>query len=78
MRRWWLSLPERLLAVLPNGAGYPLAGQALSGTALAPYIATWLASHHGLAYVGYYLSATALLTLIGLFLVQETKDQALI
>jgi metabolite-proton symporter len=33
------------------------------GASLAPYIATWLATHLGLAYVGYYLSAAALLTL---------------
>jgi MFS family permease len=32
------------------------------GASLAPYIATWLAVHLGLAYVGYYLSTAALLT----------------
>jgi metabolite-proton symporter len=44
------------------------------GASLAPYIATWLATHYGLQYVGYYLSASAILTLIGLFLARETKD----
>jgi len=47
------------------------------GASMAPYIATWLATQHGLAYVGYYLSAVALLTLIGLFLMKETKDKVL-
>ena len=37
------------------------------GASLAPYIATWLAAHLGLAYVGYYLSAAALLTLVSLW-----------
>jgi metabolite-proton symporter len=47
------------------------------GASLAPYIATWLATHYGLQYVGYYLSASALLTLIGLLLMRETKDDDL-
>ena len=36
------------------------------GASLAPYIATWLASHYGLSHVGYYLAAAALLTLLAL------------
>jgi metabolite-proton symporter len=36
------------------------------GASLAPYIATWLASHYGLSYVGYYLAVAALLTLMAL------------
>jgi MFS family permease len=47
------------------------------GASLAPYIATWLAKTYGLQYVGYYLSAAAVLTLIGLFATRETKDDAL-
>ncbi|HEY1948226.1 MAG TPA: MFS transporter [Bryobacteraceae bacterium] len=47
------------------------------GASLAPYIATWLAKTHGLPYVGYYLSASALLTLLGLLLIRETKDDDL-
>jgi metabolite-proton symporter len=47
------------------------------GASLAPYIATWLAKTHGLRYVGYYLSASAVLTLVGLLLVRETKDDDL-
>jgi len=47
------------------------------GASLAPYIATWLAKNYGLQYVGYYLSSAALLTLIGLLLMRETKDDDL-
>ena len=47
------------------------------GASLAPYIATWLAKTYGLQYVGYYLTAAALLTLVGLFAIRETKDEDL-
>jgi metabolite-proton symporter len=47
------------------------------GASLAPYIATWLATTYGLRYVGYYLSAAAVLTLIALLATRETKDDAL-
>jgi metabolite-proton symporter len=47
------------------------------GASLAPYIATWLAKTYGLQYVGFYLTGAALLTLIGLLLTRETKDQDL-
>jgi metabolite-proton symporter len=47
------------------------------GASLAPYIATWLAKNYGLRYVGYYLTTSALLTLIGLFAIRETKDEDL-
>lgn len=47
------------------------------GASLAPYIATWLARSYGLAFVGYYLSAAAALTLVGLFLTRETLGERL-
>jgi metabolite-proton symporter len=47
------------------------------GASLAPYIATWLARKYGLQFVGYYLTAAALLTLFGLLLMRETKDDDL-
>jgi metabolite-proton symporter len=47
------------------------------GASLAPYIATWLAKTYGLQYVGYYLCAAAVLTLIGLLATRETKDDEL-
>jgi MFS family permease len=54
---------------------FNLAG--IFGASLAPYIATWLANNYGLQFVGYYLSAAALLTLAGLFATRETKDEIL-
>jgi len=50
---------------------FNLAG--ILGASLAPYAATWLASHYGLQYVGYYLSAAALLSLIALLLTKGTR-----
>jgi metabolite-proton symporter len=46
---------------------FNLAG--ILGASLAPSIATFLASHYGVAYVGYYLSAAALAGLIALLLI---------
>jgi metabolite-proton symporter len=54
---------------------FNLAG--IFGASLAPYIATSLARSYGLQYVGYYLSAAAGLTLIGLLATRETKDDDL-
>lgn len=47
------------------------------GASLAPYIATSLAKNYGLQYVGFYLSTAALLTMLGLLLIRETKDDDL-
>ena len=41
------------------------------GASVAAPIATWLASHYGLAYVGYYLSAAGLITLIALLFMRS-------
>jgi len=54
---------------------FNLAG--IFGASLAPYIATSLATTHGLHTVGYYLSAAALLTLAAAGLSRETKDDVL-
>jgi MFS family permease len=54
---------------------YNFAG--IVGASLAPYIATWLATTRGLQWVGYYLSASALLSLLGLYLSRETRDTSL-
>jgi len=54
---------------------FNLAG--IFGASLAPYAATWLASNYGLQWVGYYLSAAALLSLAGLYLAPETRDSSL-
>ncbi len=43
------------------------------GASLAPYIATQLAHDYGLRYVGYYLSAAGLVTLVALLLIKEQR-----
>lgn len=55
-----------------SSLAFSLAG--IFGASLAPYAATWLAKNHGLPYVGYYLTGSAILTIGGLLLVPETKD----
>ena len=50
---------------------------AILGASLAPYVTNWLSTTHGLPYVGYYLSASTCLTLLGLHLIRETKDDDL-
>ena len=54
---------------------FNLAG--IFGASLAPYVATWLAQQYGLQYVGYYLTAAAVLTLFGLVSIRETRDAIL-
>lgn len=51
---------------------FNLAG--IFGASLAPYFATWLATHHGLQAVGWYLSGAALLSFAALALSRETRD----
>jgi metabolite-proton symporter len=51
---------------------FNLAG--IFGASLAPYIATWLAGTYGLEFVGYYLTAAAVLTLSALAATPETRD----
>ena len=43
------------------------------GASLAPYIATWLQTHYGIAYVGYYLLGAALVSLACMFASGENK-----
>lgn len=49
-----------------TGASLTFNMAGIFGASLAPYAATWLAKNHGLAAVGYYLSAAALITLLAL------------
>jgi metabolite-proton symporter len=58
-----------------SSLAFSMAG--ILGASLAPYIATYLAKTYTLNYVGYYLSASALLTLAGLLTIRETKDELL-
>ena len=51
-----------------TGASLTFNFAGILGASLAPYVATWLATNYGLEYVGYYLSAAALLSLLALVL----------
>jgi metabolite-proton symporter len=54
---------------------FNLAG--ILGASLSPYAALWLAQSHGLRYVGFYLSAAGLLSLVGLLATRETSGTEL-
>jgi MFS family permease len=61
-------------AVRYTGSSIAFNVAGIFGASLAPYAATWLAQRYGLQYVGYYISAVAVLSLIGLIATRETKD----
>jgi MFS family permease len=56
-----------------TGASLGFNLSAIVGASFAPYIATWLATHIGLPFVGYYLSAMAMLSVIALTLVKRME-----
>ena len=69
------ALGSALATLFPTAVRYTgtslafnLAG--ILGASLAPAIATSLASHYGVAYVGYYLAAAGLVSLIALLLIK--------
>jgi metabolite-proton symporter len=59
-----------------TGASLAFNLSGIFGASLAPYIAMWLAGHHGLSAVGYYLSVAAGLTMLAL-LAAPRNDQGL-
>ena len=61
-----------------TGSSLAFSFAGILGASVAPYIATWLAQHYGINYVGYYLAASALITFAGLLAIRETKDESLI
>ena len=64
-------------AVRYTGSSLTFNFAGIFGASLAPYFATTLAKSRGLQYVGYYLTAVAGLTLIGLVASRETRDEKL-
>src|SRR3954453_20895454 len=54
-------------AIRYTGASLAFNLAGIVGASLAPYIATWLAPHYGLAYVGYYLSVVSIISAIAWF-----------
>ncbi|MDR0480516.1 MAG: MFS transporter, partial [Gallionellaceae bacterium] len=57
------------------GAAYSLGG--ILGASLAPYLAQKLVLHGGLAWVGGYISVAALISLLAVLAMRETRDSAL-
>ena len=64
-------------AVRYTGSSLTFNFAGIFGASLAPYIATYLATRYGLQYVGYYLTAAAAITIVGLLLTRETMGQDL-
>jgi MFS family permease len=58
-----------------TGASMAFNLSGIVGASLAPYAATWLATSFGLPYVGYYLTGSALLTLVALLCIHEERDR---
>ncbi len=56
-----------------TGSSLAFSFAGILGASLAPYIGSWLAQNYGLAFVGYYLALSALLTLVGLAMIPETQ-----
>lgn len=59
-----------------TGGSLSFSVASILGASFTPYIATKLATTYGLQYVGYYLSASALLTIVGLLAIRKTKANA--
>ncbi|WP_299559664.1 MFS transporter [uncultured Mycolicibacterium sp.] len=60
-----------------TGSGVAYNVSSILGAAVAPFIATWLATSYGVAWVGVYLLVAASLTLIAVFVMHETRDRSL-
>ena len=60
-----------------TGSSLAFSFAGILGASLAPYVATALAKNYGLRYVGYYLTASAVLTLVGLLSIRETRGDDL-
>jgi metabolite-proton symporter len=58
-----------------SGVAYNVAS--ILGAAVAPFIATWLATRYGVGWVGLYLFAAASLSFIAMLIMRETKDASL-
>ncbi len=62
-------------AVRYTGASLAFNLAGILGASLAPYIATWLATNYGFAYVGYYMVAAAIISLVGFaFITLKDKE----
>ena len=60
-----------------TGSGVAYNAASILGAAVAPFIATWLSTRYGVGWVGAYLAAAAVLTIIALLVMRETRDTSL-
>lgn len=60
-----------------TGSGISYNVASILGAAVAPFIATWLATSYGVGWVGLYLFIAALMSFIAILLMRETKDESL-
>ncbi|MFE3293247.1 MFS transporter [Rhodococcus sp. NPDC059234] len=60
-----------------TGSGIAYNTASILGAAVAPFIATWLATSYGVGWVGIYLLIAAALTFVALLVMRETKDTSL-
>ena len=60
-----------------TGSGISYNVASILGAAVAPFIATWLATSHGVGWVGVYLMVAAALTFVALLVMRETKDSSM-
>ena len=60
-----------------TGSGVAYNAASILGAAVAPFIATWLATAHGVAWVGGYLSTAAAVSFVALLVMRETRDTEL-
>lgn len=60
-----------------TGSGVAYNASSILGAAIAPFVATWLATTYGVAWVGVYLLSAAALTGIALLVMRETRDTSL-
>ncbi|MFC9362598.1 MFS transporter [Rhodococcus sp. NPDC057014] len=60
-----------------TGSGIAYNTASILGAAVAPFIATWLATSYGVGWVGIYLLIAAALTFVALLVMRETKNESL-
>ena len=60
-----------------TGSGIAYNTASILGAAVAPFIATWLATTYGVGWVGIYLLIASALTFVALLVMRETKDVSL-
>ncbi|MGI9125512.1 MAG: MFS transporter [Mycobacterium sp.] len=60
-----------------TGSGISYNAASILGAAVAPFLATWLVSRHGVGWVGLYLTTAAALSFTAMLIMRETKDTSL-